>query len=116
MRPATIPRHSWDEDDAAHEWPIAPRARPNDNHECRADRRRRPRDDVRHHHVADADQGRGPDGVQPQLPPFDVDQSIPRAGITDKVLMRGLPPKDVTFVDPVFFDGQVVRINMKVKG
>jgi hypothetical protein len=57
-----------------------------------------------------------PDGVQPQLPPFDVDQSIPRAGITDKVLMRGLPPKDVTFVDPVFFDGQVVRINMKVKG
>jgi hypothetical protein len=40
---------------------------------------------------------------------LDVDQSIPRAGITDKVLMRGLPPKDVTFVDPVFIDGQVVR-------
>jgi len=30
--------------------------------------------------------------------------------------MRGLPPKDVTFVDPVFIDGQVVRISMKVKG
>ena len=57
-----------------------------------------------------------PGGTTPQLPPFDVDQSIPRAGVTDKVLMRGLPPKDVFFVDPVMPDGEVVRINMKVKG
>jgi hypothetical protein len=57
-----------------------------------------------------------PGGSPPQLPPFDVDPSIPRAGTTDKVLMRGLPPKDVTFFDPVFIDGQVVRISMKVKG
>ena len=57
-----------------------------------------------------------PGGMPPQLPPFDVDQSIPRAGITDKVLMRGLPPMDVLFVDPVMPDGEVVRINMKVKG
>jgi hypothetical protein len=56
-------------------------------------------------------------GPRPQqTPPFDVDQSIPRAGTTDKVLMRGLPPKDVIFVDPVMPDGEVVRINMKVKG
>jgi hypothetical protein len=57
-----------------------------------------------------------PGGTPPQLPPFDVDQSIPRAGTTDKVLMRGLPPKDVIFVDPVMPGGEVVRINMKVKG
>ena len=57
-----------------------------------------------------------PGGMPPQLPPFDVDQSIPRAGITDKVLMRGLPPKDVFFVDPVMPGGELVRINMKVKG
>ena len=57
-----------------------------------------------------------PGGMPPLLPPFDVDQSIPRAGTTDKVLMRGLPPKDVFFVDPVMPDGEVVRINMKVKG
>jgi hypothetical protein len=57
-----------------------------------------------------------PGGTPPQLPPFDVDQSIPRAGTTDKVLMRGLPPMDVFFVDPVMPDGEVVRINMKVKG
>ena len=30
--------------------------------------------------------------------------------------VRGLPPKDVFFVDPVMPDGEVVRINMKVKG
>src|SRR6516225_11924304 len=29
-----------------------------------------------------------PGGMPAQLPPFDVYQSIPRAGITDKVLMR----------------------------
>jgi hypothetical protein len=57
-----------------------------------------------------------PGGRPPQTPPIDVDQSIPRAGTTDKVLMRGLPPKDVFFVDPVMPDGEVVRINMKVRG
>jgi hypothetical protein len=57
-----------------------------------------------------------PGGTIPALPPFDVDQSIPRAGTTDKVLMRGLPPKDVTFVDPVLINGEVVRINMRVLG
>jgi hypothetical protein len=57
-----------------------------------------------------------PGATQPQLPPFDVDPSIPRAGTTDKVLMRGLPPMDVFFVDPVMPGGELVRINMKVKG
>jgi hypothetical protein len=57
-----------------------------------------------------------PGGSIPALPPFDVDQSIPREGLTDKVLMRGLPPKDVKFVDAVKIDGEVVRINMRVLG
>jgi hypothetical protein len=57
-----------------------------------------------------------PGSSPPRLPPLDVDESIPRAGTTDKVLMRGLPPKDVFFVDPVMPGGEVVRINMKVKG
>jgi hypothetical protein len=57
-----------------------------------------------------------PGGASPQLPPFNVDQSIPRAGTTDKVLMRGLPPKDVIFVDAVMPGGELVRINIKVKG
>jgi hypothetical protein len=57
-----------------------------------------------------------PGGALQQPPPFDVDQSIPRAGTTDKVLMRGQPPKDVIFVDPVMPDGEVVRINTKVRG
>jgi hypothetical protein len=57
-----------------------------------------------------------PGAALPQLPPFDIDQSIPRAGTTDKVLLRGLPPKDVIFVDPVMPGGEVVRINLTVKG
>jgi hypothetical protein len=57
-----------------------------------------------------------PGGTSPQLPPFDVDQSIPRAGTTDKVLLRGLPPKDVIFVDPLMPGGELVRINMTVRG
>src|SRR5215510_13559271 len=55
-------------------------------------------------------------GTPPQVPPFNVDPSIPRAGTTDKVLMRGLPPMDVFFVDPIMPSGELVRINMKVKG
>jgi hypothetical protein len=56
-----------------------------------------------------------PGGTIPALPPFDLDQRIPRAGITDKVLMRGQPPKDVVFVDPKII-GELVRINMRVSG
>lgn len=57
-----------------------------------------------------------PGGGIPSVPPFNVDQRIPRAGVTDKVLMRGLPPKAVSFVNPVFFEGELVRINMRVAG
>jgi hypothetical protein len=57
-----------------------------------------------------------PGGTVAALPPFDRDQSIPRAGLTDKVLMRGLPPIAIHYVDPVFLDGQWVRANMKATG
>jgi hypothetical protein len=57
-----------------------------------------------------------PGGSVPALPPFDVDQRIPRAGVTDKVLMRGLAPKAVSFVDPQIIGGELVRINMRVAG
>lgn len=57
-----------------------------------------------------------PGGSIPALPPFNVDQSIPRAGMTDKVLMRGQAPRAIAFVDPKFFGSDVVRINMRVTG
>jgi hypothetical protein len=60
-------------------------------------------------------QAQWPGGTIPALPPFNVDQRVPRP-LTDKVLMRGLAPKDVTFVDAVKIDGEVVRINMRVTG
>lgn len=48
--------------------------------------------------------------------PFIVDQSIPRAGVTDKVLLRGLAPKAVAFVDTKIIGGVVVRHNLRVSG
>lgn len=57
-----------------------------------------------------------PGGSAPALPPFDLDQSIPRKGPTDKVLMRGQPPKAVDWVDAKFVGREVVRINMRVTG
>ena len=57
-----------------------------------------------------------PGGSAPALRPFDLDQRVPRAGPTDKLLMRGQPPKAVASVDPQFFAGELVRINMRVTG
>jgi hypothetical protein len=57
-----------------------------------------------------------PGGTIPVLPPFDVDQRIPRAGVTDKVLMRGQPPRSIMHVDPQIIGGELVRINMRVDG
>jgi hypothetical protein len=57
-----------------------------------------------------------PGGTVPALPPFNLDQKIPRAGVTDKVLMRGQPPRAVALVDPKFGGGEVVRIEMRVSG
>jgi hypothetical protein len=57
-----------------------------------------------------------PGGQIPALPPFNLDQRIPRAGTTDKVLMRGQAPRAVTFADPKFIGGELVRINLRVSG
>jgi hypothetical protein len=57
-----------------------------------------------------------PGGTLPALPPFNVDQRIPRAGVTDKILMRGQPPRAITHVDPQIIGGELVRINLRVQG
>jgi len=57
-----------------------------------------------------------PGGQVPALPPFDLDQRVPRAGPSDKVLMRGQAPKAVASVDAKFIAGELVRINMRVSG
>jgi hypothetical protein len=57
-----------------------------------------------------------PGGTVPALPPFNLDQRLPRVGTSDKVLMRGQAPKAVAFVDPKFIGGELVRIDMRVSG
>lgn len=58
-----------------------------------------------------------PGGHVPALPPFNLDQRVPRAGVTDKVLLvtRGEQPRAVTFADPKFV-GELVRINLRISG
>lgn len=57
-----------------------------------------------------------PGGSIEALPPFNLDQRVPRKGGTDKVLMRGENPRTIIFSDPKFFDGEIVRIDLKVTG
>lgn len=57
-----------------------------------------------------------PGGQVPALPPFDLDQSIPRAGLTDKILMRGQQPRAITFVDAKIIGGEWVRADIRVSG
>jgi hypothetical protein len=59
-----------------------------------------------------------PGGHVPALPPFNLDQRVPRAGVTDKVLLvtRGEAPRSVTFSDPKFVSGELVRINLRISG
>lgn len=55
-----------------------------------------------------------PGGHVEQLPPFDIDQRVPRASV-DQVIARGKVRK-VTFVDPAFVNGELVRINGRIEG
>ena len=57
-----------------------------------------------------------PGGQVPLLPPFNVDQRVPRINGPDKVLLRGAVPRTVAFCDPKFVNGELVRINMRVTG
>lgn len=55
-----------------------------------------------------------PGGTVPQLPPFNVDQRIPRAE-ADQIIARA-KPRTITFVDPVFVGNELVRINGRMTG
>ena len=55
-----------------------------------------------------------PGGSAPQLPPFDVDQRVPRVNM-DKAIVRGRL-RLVAFCDPKFINSELVRINMRVTG
>jgi hypothetical protein len=59
-----------------------------------------------------------PGGSVQVLPPFNLDQRVPRAGPTDKVLLkdRSQPPRAVTFSGPIFVNSELVRINMRISG
>lgn len=57
-----------------------------------------------------------PGGSVPQIPPFNVDQRVPRVNGPDKVLLRGAAPRTVAFSDPKFINGELVRINLRVTG
>lgn len=57
-----------------------------------------------------------PGGSIPQVPPYNVDQRIPRANSTDQILMRGETPRTITFVDPKIIGGELVRINLRCVG
>lgn len=55
-----------------------------------------------------------PGGTVPILPPFDVDQRIPRASV-DKMIVRN-SPRNITFVDAKVINGELVRIDLRVAG
>lgn len=55
-----------------------------------------------------------PGGAAPQLPPFDIDQRIPRAQ-ADQIVARG-KVRTITFVDPQIVGGELVRINGRMTG
>lgn len=55
-----------------------------------------------------------PGGTPPQLPPFNIDQRIPRASV-DQFIIRGRV-RAILHVDPMFIGGELVRINGRVEG
>lgn len=61
-------------------------------------------------------QAQWPGGTVPALPPFNVDQRIPRVGGPDVILMRGENPRTVIFSDPKLVGGEPVRLNLRVAG
>lgn len=57
-----------------------------------------------------------PGGSVPAIPPFNVDQRVPRAGPTDKVLVWKQAPRAIAFVKPFWIGAELVRIEMRVSG
>lgn len=56
-----------------------------------------------------------PGGSVPQIPPFNIDQRIPRQNGPDKAIVRG-QLRTVAFVKPFIIGGELVRIEMRVTG
>jgi hypothetical protein len=59
-------------------------------------------------------QAQWPGGTVPALPPFNVDQRVPRANVDKAIVQSRL--RTVSFVNPVSIGGELVRINMRVAG
>ena len=57
-----------------------------------------------------------PGGTIAALPPFNVDQRVPRINGVDKMILRGQAPRTIAHVAPMFIDGELVRINLRVTG
>jgi len=55
-----------------------------------------------------------PGGTVPALPPLSVDQRVPRINV-DKAIVQGRV-RTVSFVNAINVAGELVRINMRVKG
>lgn len=56
-----------------------------------------------------------PGGTIPQLPPFNVDQRVPRENGPDKAIVRG-QLRTVALCKPFFIGDELVRIEMRVSG
>lgn len=55
-----------------------------------------------------------PGGTVPLLPPFDVDQRIPRVSVDKMIVRKSL--RNITFVDAKIVGGELVRIDLRVSG
>jgi hypothetical protein len=60
-------------------------------------------------------QAQWPGGTIPQVPPFNVDQRVPRENGPDKAIIRGRL-RTVAQSKPFFYGGELVRIEMRVTG
>jgi hypothetical protein len=56
-----------------------------------------------------------PGGQVQALPPFNVDQRVPRINGPDKMIVRGVL-RTVAYSDPKFIGNELVRINLRVTG
>jgi hypothetical protein len=56
-----------------------------------------------------------PGGTIPQAPPFNVDQRVPRENGADKAIIRGVL-RQIALSKPIWIDGELSRIEMRVTG
>jgi hypothetical protein len=56
-----------------------------------------------------------PGGTVPQLPPFNIDQRVPRENGPDKVIVRG-QLRQVARSKPFIVGGELVRLELRVSG